>query len=369
MKNILFVHSSAELYGSDKSLLYLAQNLNKEKYKITIILPCNGPLVEKLSVLEGVEIIIFEVAILRRKNLSVRGILQYLNAFGASFFYLRKLIKMKNIDIVYTNVSVAFPGAIAAKSCGKKSIWHIREIIKNDKERAVISFIVNLFSDIIIANSKATALSITKNQKKCRVVYNAVETSETFVEHTDENLITIGMAGRINRWKGQTLFVDMAEQIHQKFPNTKFLIAGTAYQGEEFLEDNLKNYIAGKNLDSCVVLLGQVLDMDSFYQSLDIFVLPSTQPEPFGLVVIEAMEKKLPVVATNHGGPVEIIENGVDGFLVDFKENNEMVSVISDLVPDWKLRQKIGDNAHAKKRKVFSLEEVTVKIDKILQVI
>ena len=67
-----------------------------------------------------------------------------------------------------------------------------------------------------------------------------------------------------------------------------------------------------KNLNNKVILLGQVDDMMSFYKGLDIFILPSIQPEPFGLVVIEAMNNKLPVVATNHGGPVEIIENKVN---------------------------------------------------------
>jgi glycosyltransferase involved in cell wall biosynthesis len=369
MKKILFLHSSSELYGSDRSLLNLIKNIDKENFVVTVVLPDNGPLVDELKKIKGVEVLIKDIAVLRRKYLSVKGLIYYGIDFINSIFYLSRIIFKKKIDIVYTNTSVVFPGGIAAKMLGKKSIWHIREIIENKLERKVVSTIVNLFSDTIIANSRATASSISQNSKKLKVVYNAIEskgTQTTSNKVTSKNEIVVGMAGRINRWKGQKLFVDMAEKVLQENKSVKFEIAGGVYKGEDQLLDDLMAYINNKGLESKVTLLGQVDDMDFFYNNIDIFILPSIQPEPFGLVVLEAMEREIPVVATNHGGPVEIIENNVDGYLVDYVDASEMSKVVLQLACDSELRKKIGQSGRKKRRNTFSLENYVSSICKIL---
>lgn len=372
MKKILFLHSSSELYGSDKSLLNLVKNIDKNKFKIIIILPEDGPLVEEIKKLDNVEILIKEIAVLRRKNLSFKGIFKYINDFINSLLYLRKIVKKNNIDVIYTNTSVVFPGGVIAKLCGKKSIWHIREIISNKYERKVVSIIVNMFSDVIIANSKATAEAITNKIEKVKVVYNAIEAIEDRDEKDSiikSDKITIGMAGRINRWKGQKLFVDMASEVIKKNPYVEFLIAGDVYKGEDDILEDLKEYISKKGLEDKIILLGQVKRMSSFYDKLDIFILPSIQPEPFGLVVIEAMDKGVPVVATNHGGPVEIISNNIDGFLVDYKNHYEMSNKVIELIEDEGLRKKIGEQAKRKREKLFSIQIYVENITKILEAI
>lgn len=366
MKNILFIHSSSELYGSDRSLLNICKNIDKSKYNVFVILPCDGPLVTEMKKVDGVNVNIFEVAVLRRKNLSVKGGFTYLKESKASLKYLKNFIKQNNIDIVDTNTAVVFPGAIAAKRCKKKSVWHIREIIKSNLENKVISFMMNRYSDLIVANSKATGKALKVPQDKVRVIYNAVEEKQ-IGEVKPHNQLTIGMAGRINRWKGQKLFVDMAQKVHEKMPDVVFQIAGEAYTGEEHLKTELSEYIADKNLDGTVQLLGQVNNMQDFYSGIDVFVLPSIQPEPFGLVVIEAMEYGLPVVATNHGGPTEIITEGVDGYLVDHNECNEMADRVLELIKDENKRRKMGEAGMKKKHERFSVTSMVREIENVFE--
>lgn len=354
MKNILFIHSSSELYGSDRSLLNIVKNIDKKKFCIFVVLPSQGPLVEEIKKVSQVKVDIFEVAVLRRKNFSIQGSIKYLKDFNTSMHYLKRYIKKYKIDIVDTNTAVVFPGAIAAKKNGKKSIWHIREIIKSNLENKVISFMMQHYSDLIIANSKATGKALQVSSDKVKVVYNAVEEKSNITVAIHEHL-TVGMAGRINRWKGQKLFVDMAEVVHKQYPNVIFKIAGEAYVGEEYLKTELKEYISSKGLQKIVILMGQVNDMDNFYSSLDIFVLPSIQPEPFGLVIIEAMEYGIPVVATNHGGPTEIISEGINGYLVDYQNCNEMAKRVSKLLEDSNLRKQMGAYGIKTKREKFSV--------------
>lgn len=369
MKNILFIHSSSELYGSDKSLLNIVNNLDSNEFNIYVMLPCCGPLVEKIKLNSRVKVSIYNVAILRRKNLSITGSVQYLREFVKSYRHIKKYVMDNNINIVYTNTSVVFPAAVAAKKCHVKNVWHVREIIKSKYENRVISWIVNHYADVVIVNSKATGDAILVDKEKIKIVYNAVE--EISVNHSvssnnNKYEIVVGMAGRINRWKGQKLLIEVAEIVKKHYENVKFLIAGSAYNGEEYLEEELKVLVGEKRLNGSVILLGQVNDMESFYEKLDIFVLPSIQPEPFGLVVIEAMEAGIPVIATKHGGPMEIIEDGIDGFLVDYDTPIEMADKILQLINNQELRKKIASRGKQKKRELFSIEAMVRNISNIL---
>lgn len=365
MKNVLFVHSSSELYGSDRSLLNIVRNLNKNEFNIFVLLPCQGPLVEEMRKLENITVEIYEVAVLRRKNLSIRGGIEYIKELIQSTAFIKSYIRHNNIDIVDTNTAVVFPGAIAAKHCGIKSVWHIREIIKNNLENDVISLMMNRYADLIVANSKSTGDALRVKKEKIRVVYNAVE--NCFAGSTKHEGLVVGMAGRINRWKGQKLFVDMAEIVHHKFPNAVFEIAGEAYTGEEYLKAELQQYIHEKQLDNYVKLLGQVNNMKEFYEGLDVFVLPSIQPEPFGLVIIEAMEYEIPVVATNHGGPVEIVTDGEDGYLVDYTSADQMAEKVEILLSNESLRKKMGLRGANKQKNKFSIFAMVTGVEKVFR--
>lgn len=362
MKNILFVHSSSELYGSDRSLLNIVKHIDKTQFGVFVILPCPGPLVDEMKKVPNVTVEFFEVAVLRRKNLSIKGGLEYTREFITSSRYLKQYIKKNKIDIVDTNTAVVFPGAIVARKMKIKSVWHIREIIKSNLENKVISLVMDRYADLIVANSKSTGTALNVNKDKIRVVYNAVEEKENgFIQPHSQ--LTVGMAGRLNRWKGQKLLVDAAEIVHKKLPDVMFKIAGEAYAGEDYLKQELIKHIEDKGLSDRVILLGQVNDMQSFYGSLDVFVLPSTQPEPFGLVVIEAMEFGLPVIATNHGGPVEIIDEGVDGYLVEYENAGQMADRIIELILDEEKRKKMGEKGQKKKHNRFSVPAMVKSIE------
>lgn len=365
MKNILFLHSSAELYGSDRSLLNLVRGLDKKKYQLFVILPCDGPLAEEIKKIKGVNVFLFPVAVLRRKNLSISGMYRYCKDYRESCKFLKKFIDEHKIDIVETNTSVVFPGAVMAKKMKKESIWHIREIISNKFENRIISFMMNRYADVIVANSKATAEALKVRQEKIRVVYNAVEFDNTNKPKKIGSRVIVGMAGRINRWKGQQLFVDAAKEVHKKYGKVAFLIAGDAYKGEDYIKEALEEKIKVEGLEGSVKLLGRVEKMSEFYDELDIFVLPSVRPEPFGLVIVEAMGRGIPVVATRHGGPMEIIRDGENGFLVDYNNAKEMAERIAKLIEDSETYQSISEKGMKEARKKYTIGAMVGNMEKI----
>ena len=368
MKNILYVHSSAEKYGSDRSLFNIVSGIDKKKYKAYVVLPCDGPLVGLLNTVPEVEtFVINDLAVLRRKSLTPKGMIRYLLDYFNSKKKIISIIKNNGIDLVITNTSVVFPGAIAAKKNGVRSIWHAREIISNPLENALISYVMNKYSDVVIANSKATANAFIIDESKKKVVYNGIVMRPYDMGKRSHPHVPfmIGMAGRINRWKGQGLFVEAASEVLSRGIQAKFLIAGAAYAGDENLVSELESKIEELNLENQVKLLGQVEDMSEFYDSIDLFVVPSVQPEPFGLVVVEAMSKGLPVVATNHGGPAEIIKDGISGKLVSWTSPNEMADAIVSLIKDSEMRESMARNGISRAHEQFSTQAMIKKLEEI----
>jgi glycogen synthase len=136
----------------------------------------------------------------------------------------------------------------------------------------------------------------------------------------------LGMASRIHYWKGQMEFLQIAKYLNKDRKNIHYVIAGDPYPGYEYLLDNMKQYIRENNLGDYVHYIGFCDDMPSFYAAIDSFMLPSTGPDPFPTVLLEAMHAGKPVVCTITGGSREIVEKNETGTYIS------MVSWLLDML-------------------------------------
>jgi glycosyltransferase involved in cell wall biosynthesis len=122
----------------------------------------------------------------------------------------------------------------------------------------------------------------------------------------DANSYIIATAGRIHLEKDQAILIHAFYKASLKIPEAKLYIYGTGP-----LKDELKNLIAHLNLTDKVFLAGFVPEIARFFCAFDLFVLPS-RIEPFGMVLIEAMSAKIPVLSSKSGGGTEILGNNND---------------------------------------------------------
>jgi glycosyltransferase involved in cell wall biosynthesis len=184
-----------------------------------------------------------------------------------------------------------------------------------------------------------------------------------FSSNKDE--IIIALVGRINSWKGQQLLLNAFNILSKTNQNIKLVYLGSAPLNQEIFEIDLKNKIKELNLGDKVVLIPFQKEIGKFWNSIDIAVVPSTEPEPFGMVVIEAMLAKKPVVASNHGGPTEIVLNNKTGFL--FEHNNEklLAASIQKLIDDPELRNSFGEKGYQRVLDTFSIENHVNHFEKI----
>ena len=158
-----------------------------------------------------------------------------------------------------------------------------------------------------------------KEKKKFHLVYNGIDT-EKFDKYKnvkkDKNKFIIGYAGRIADNKGIDVLLKAFVILNKKYDNIYLQLAGN---DNGYLKE-VQQFINDNKLQNRVEYLGCLKDMEIFYKKLDIFVLPSVVREAFGLTICEAMYCGVPVITTDSGAQSEIIENGVNGYII--KSNN-----------------------------------------------
>jgi glycosyltransferase involved in cell wall biosynthesis len=153
----------------------------------------------------------------------------------------------------------------------------------------------------------------------------------------------VSLVGRINRWKGQADFVQAAAEILcSGLADVRFLIVGDPAPGQEELRSELHRLIRSTGFEHRILLHPFVDDVNVVWAATDIAVVPSLDPEPFGRVAIEAMSHSIPVVASAHGGLVEIVVDEVTGLLVPPRRPDLLAVAIRRLIVDATLRGSMG---------------------------
>ncbi|OGU35638.1 MAG: hypothetical protein A2068_13820 [Ignavibacteria bacterium GWB2_35_6b] len=175
--------------------------------------------------------------------------------------------------------------------------------------------------------------------------------------------LLVGVIGRIKFGrKGQDVFVKAVSLIKDKYPNVQFIIIGSPFPGNEDHLTMLKKMIIELNLKNNITLTGDVVDIKAAISALDISVLPSALPEPFGGVVIESMAFGKPVIGTNIGGTIDQIIDGKSGFLVNPNDSNVLAEAMEKLIINENLRLEMGNKGRELFLSKFEFEKYYEKI-------
>ena len=258
MIRILFVHQSAEMYGSDKVLLALLKGLDPLKFRPTVVLPVDGPL--RLALEEsGVECHIVPLALIGRRLLGVKGLLALPLELWRSVFSIKSVLDNQTIDIVHSNTLAVISGAAWALMSGKPHVWHVHEIVEHPvTARKVFAWLLRLFAARVVCNSAATLSLLLKDQprieSKATVVWNGINRTRTVSKErvyelrsklgVNDDEVLIALVGRINRWKGHNLLIDAAEQIEARCnSNLHYVFVGSAPDGQEHYLHRLRDRI------------------------------------------------------------------------------------------------------------------------------
>jgi glycosyltransferase involved in cell wall biosynthesis len=382
---ILYVHSSDEMYGADLILLQLVEHLALRRFRPIVVLPTDVAYDGRLTTAlreRNIKTVHLKTAILRRKYLTPWGSAIYLWRLVMSTVSLVRLIRVESVDIVHSNTTAVTPGALAAWLTGKPHIWHVHEIIVHPRILwRLTSWLLPRLSNRVVAVSEAVCDHLCAgdrfNEKKSIVIHNGIDLKRFANlgggrrvrdewKVAPEQLL-IGMVGRISHWKGQDYFLEVASLVSKNHPEAHFAIVGTTFPGQEKLIDHLKLLSADLGLSAVVTFAGYRSDIPAVLDALDVFVLPSTLPDPFPTVLLEAMATCKPVVANAHGGSIEIIEHEVTGLLVRPDSPEEMAAAINRLLDKPSQRLAMGQRGRERLISAFSLESYVANWQKLYE--
>ncbi len=382
---ILFAHSSNELYGSDIVLLELVRRLDAARYRPLVVTPTDityeGLLGQALTE-AGIRHQELDIPVLRRRYFSAAGSAAFLHRLRTGTRQLEQCIEEKNIALVHSNTSAVWGGALATRRCKTPHLWHVHEIVKKPTVvKKLMIWMIARYSDHVVAISHAVARHLLAEQPRLEprlsVIYDAVDT-ERFRPDIDAqtlrsewrtvaNEILVGVVGRISGWKGQNLFLQAFALALPRAPELRAVIVGDAPPGEDWRIEALKTQAEELGIENNVIWAGYRNDAPQVMAALDILALPSILPEPFGMVVLEAMATGKPVVATAQGGPLETIIEGETGYLVSATDPSDMANALQTLAQNTHLRLQLGKQARQHVAQNFTFDQHIRAFDELYE--
>lgn len=276
-----------------------------------------------------------------RRDSSLRVIMP----LASSLFGLTRelMAAMKACDIVYANSQKAF--TLAALACllkRKPLVWHLHDILSpahfGTLQRQLQTRLANLTAACVIVPSSAAAQAFIAAGGKAglvAVVPNGVSRDPDLRPKAElrralglpEDGFLAGVFSRISSWKGQDIVLKaLADQ-----PGATGVFAGSALFGEEAYAAELQRLVRELGLENRAIFLGQRSDILPLMQAMDVVIHPSTEPEPFGLTLVEAMLAGTPLLASDAGASAEILENGRYGTLFAPADPAALVAALTDL--------------------------------------
>lgn len=358
---VLFVHNSADIYGASRSLLRLAEALPPLGFHPSFLLPAEGPL-GAWARAAGVPVRVqSSLRILHRNILNPIGLTPFFLGFPSAVLETARWIRQEGFDLVHTNLGTVVSSAWSAKCAGVPHVWHVRDWFQEFGFlwRPYASYILG-FSQKVICVSEPIARQFPPSSKVC-VLHNGLDLAQfppvgeaerskarqRFGLRPDERVV--GSVGRIKFVrKGQEYLLRAVHLLRQQGLTLRVLLAGGAAPGSENHVPRMKALARDLGLEGSVVFAGEMPDPRPAYAAMDVFVLPSAQPEPFGGVVLEAMALQLPVVATAIGGSPEQVVSGVTGFLVPPADPDALAKKLQALCKDPALCSQMGRAGRAR---------------------
>jgi glycosyltransferase involved in cell wall biosynthesis len=366
MLRVAYIDHTAKWSGAEVALFNVLTNIG-EHIEPLVILAEDGTLAERLRE-KGIDVRVvpMDESIRSRSrnslNLGAPAAALKLLAYGSK---LAPLLKQEKVDFVHTNsLKSALYGTIAAKKAGIPLIWHIRDHIGAPYLKPIVARVIRLLSRLlpngVIANSHSTlnALKLPKSKKTLvlhcgfgKVIGNGIGNRN----HKDFNVL---LAGRLAHWKGQHIVLEAAKMLKQE-PRVKFWLAGDALFGEAEYKQELLQKIESNELTN-VSLLGHVDDIQGLMNTANLLIHTSITPEPFGQVIVEGMAAGLPVIASNEGGPVEIVVAGETGMLIQPGDPVILADSITWMLNHPEERKRMAESGVARVKEHFVIEN-TVK--------
>lgn len=394
---ILYLDPLGTLGGGERSLLDVMASVRaaKPSWSLRLIAGSDGALVSE-SRARGIDAsaLLLPGAIAEAGDAAAGGpagasvtlpklLCRLSSAAPALFTYGRRLsaaIAAMPPDLIHAN---GFKMHVLAARCAPRRIpllWHIHDYVSS---RTVMRRLLRAYASrcaLIVANSDSVAADVRAalgDRVKVITIHNAVDLARFAPEGPIADLdriaamapaapgiIKVGLIATMARWKGHELFLKALAMLPRDLPVRGYIVGGSIYQtrGSQYSIDELRAISARMGLDGRVAFTGFIDDSAAAMRSLDIVVHASTEPEPFGLVIAEAMACGRPVITSCSGGAAELADDGVDAIAFRSGDAGDLARKIAMLAGDPAMRVRIGHAGRSAAEKKFPLSRLAYRM-------
>lgn len=324
MEKVIAILPSIALYGKERSNIEVYKLIQDCGFDISVVINKNAPekLIKELATLRTLNVripsrtnakfkfikyflslVLSNISlgfILFRSNPSIILVcneMSFYDFFPLLFFYKGKIVYRLGDSPAFPKLSNKLFNQFLWKQLVCKrvhTIVCISEFIRDQLKK----YGRNSMNDLVIYNVPPTRCHLTNNKLEKK-----------------SNKITFGYLGQVTFNKGVHLFFQAAIELLKKRDDVTFVIAGNLDYDKAYLQNYLSEYMKFNNIQ----FLGEIDDVDSFFESIDVLVVPSIYEEPLGNVIVEAKKAGKPCVIFNSGGMPELIRHGIDGFVCQSK--------------------------------------------------
>lgn len=398
---ILFLNPLSELGGGERCLLDLIASLVETRSDLSLDLAvCSqGPLVDEAGRL-GVRVHVvpmpgsvanFGDSAFGRSSIAGRLVLARqaaMAALGALAYAwrLRRLVLSLEPDVIHSNgikshiVSVLAAGRVPV-------VWHIRDQIglRPVVARALRRFAPRASASIAMSNIVERDARPVLGNLPIRVVYDEIDTNAyspgsgngawldelAGFDAAAGKTVRVGLIATYARWKGQDVFIDAIGRISESRCGCTvrfFIVGGPIYEtrGSQFTRDELHARAQRLGVAHRLGFVPFRKDVVEVYRSLDVVVHASTQPEPFGRTIAEAMACGRAVVLSKESGAAELVPASY-GNTIAPGDVEALARAIQELVDDDTRRSKLGSDCRALAVEVFSRSRLGAQVLEVLE--
>ncbi|HLL77124.1 MAG TPA: glycosyltransferase family 4 protein [Pyrinomonadaceae bacterium] len=369
-RRVLYLQSNSEIGGSDVCLLRMVEALDRSRFDPLVVLPSDGPLTGALRE-RGASLFILREMMKLTTRKGKLYYLRYLYNYPKAVGKILRIIRGERIDVVHSNTLHNLHGFLAARLARRPHVWHVREIVLQSRFfRRLELALARRYADRVVAMSGAIAEAFRDGgappPRQLRIIPDGIDTERFHPRNSGDRIRSelgieagapvVGLVCRLDHWKGVEVFLRAAAVVRSRLPEARYLVVGGPVEGQEKFAARMIGLAGALGLDGFVHFTGWRYgpgDMPEVHAALDVLVLASTWPEPFGLVLLEAMATGRPVVATRHGGPVEICAEGETALLVPPRDADAMADTIVALLRDPHRARSMGAAGRARVLQLF----------------
>lgn len=338
-RTVLVVHPGAELFGSDRMLLESVLGLREAEYRVVVALASNGPLVAELR-RSGAEVRIIPMLVLRKALLRPRGWPALLGSALTGLIAAVRLISRERPNTVYVSTIIIPQWPALARLLGARSVSHVHEAERSGSRWLNrVLYLPHLFSQRTLVNSRFSLETIRwalpALARQSEIIHNGVAAPAHPKPPREplEGPLRVLYMGRLSPRKGPDLALEAAELLVQQGLRTKVTLLGTAFEGYEWFEEQLREQAADG--ESAVEFAGFHPEVWPFLADADMLVVPSRADETFGNTAVEGILALRPVVASDSSGLREAAGGYRTTHLVPPGDARGIARAIADIAESW----------------------------------